>query len=358
MGAGSEGLTAAEKVAAAAAKADPRFQGVVAELLPDHGLAHAHYRLGETGALVRAPKQSQMDLAPADALAHEAACFQRAAPSGATPRLFGVISPEDHPPRGALIVEEITGRVAGAADMPALAKALAAIHASPAPHADASAPLLAAADPVLDVFSEIGAQAVFVNDADLGPKEKHQIGRGLAELGDVVAQPQRPPARLISFDAHPGNFLVRADGSAVLVDLEQARYASPTLDLAHASLYTSTTWDIATSFELSLDEIEAFYEAWLEAMTASGEVEAREVWGPWIAPMRLAMWLRSITWCAKWRVLSAGNADETAFERDMAAYKDNPEIAAHVRDRVDAYLSIDVIAQVRQEIALLAGRFG
>lgn len=111
MGAGSEGLAAAKKVAAAAAKVDPRFQGVVAELLPDHGLAHAHYRLGETGALVRAPKQSQMDLAPADALAYEAACFQRAAPSGATPRLFGVISPEDHPPRGALIVEEITGRV-------------------------------------------------------------------------------------------------------------------------------------------------------------------------------------------------------------------------------------------------------
>lgn len=353
MGAGSEDLAAAETVAAAAAKADPRFQGVAAELLPARGHTHARFRLGDTGALVRAPMRIQ-----SDALALEAACYERAGPSGATPRLLGVIAPEDLPPCGALIVEDIAGRAASAPDMLAVAKALAAVHAMPPAPADARPPLLSAEDPLLDIFSEIGTQAVFINEADLGPKEKFQIGRGLAELGDVVSQPGRPPARLICFDAHPGRFVMRADGTAALLDLEKARYAAPTLDLGHASLHTSTTWDENMSFDLSFDDVEAFYEAWLEAMAAAGEADAREVWSPWIAPMRLAMWLRTITWCAKWRVLSAAAADGAALEQDMAAYASDPSLAAHVNDRVDTYLCIDVIAQVRQEIALLAGRFG
>ena len=102
------------------------------EPMPDKGLAHWHFRLPGTGWLARVPKQSQMDL-PAEAnLAYQSACFVRAAPSGHTPKLLGVLSPSAHLPRGALLVEEIVGRPARLpADLPAIMEALAAIHALP-----------------------------------------------------------------------------------------------------------------------------------------------------------------------------------------------------------------------------------
>ena len=80
--------------------------------MADKGLAHWHFRLPGTGWIARVPKQSQMNL-PAEAnLAYQSACFVRAAPSGHTPKLLGVLSPSEHLPRGALLVEEIVGRPA------------------------------------------------------------------------------------------------------------------------------------------------------------------------------------------------------------------------------------------------------
>ena len=61
--------------------------------LADAGLAHAHLRLVGTGVLARVPKQSQLDLPAAANLAYQAACFERAAPSGHVPRLHGVLAP-------------------------------------------------------------------------------------------------------------------------------------------------------------------------------------------------------------------------------------------------------------------------
>ena len=37
--------------------------------------------------------------------------------------------------------------------------------------------------------------------------------------------------------------MIEAAGRAVFVDLEKALYGSPAVDLAHASIYTSTMWD-------------------------------------------------------------------------------------------------------------------
>ena len=41
--------------------------------------------------------------------------------------------------------------------------------------------------------------------------------------------------------------MMRVDGCAVLVDLEKCRYSYAQPDLAHATRYTSTTWDAASS---------------------------------------------------------------------------------------------------------------
>ena len=70
----------------------------------------------------------------------------------------------------------------------------------------------------------------------------------------------------MAFDGHPGNFVVRADGGAVLVDLEKCRYSYPGLDLAHATLYTSTTWDVATHAVLTHDQVAEAYRQWADAV--------------------------------------------------------------------------------------------
>jgi hypothetical protein len=92
--------------------------------------------------MARIPKQSQMDLAPAANLVHQAAGLERAARSGHTPALLGVLPPSAALPRGALIVEAISGRAARwPHDMTAIMTALARIHRLPLPAQDARAPL-------------------------------------------------------------------------------------------------------------------------------------------------------------------------------------------------------------------------
>ena len=124
--------------------------------LPDKGLAHDHVRLQGTAWLARIPKQSQLGLAARDNLDYQRACFERAAASAHTPALHGVLPPSEQLPRGALLVQAIEGRPARLPhDLPALAAALAAMHALPLPEAAARAPLLNAADPLRALAHEI-----------------------------------------------------------------------------------------------------------------------------------------------------------------------------------------------------------
>jgi len=320
------------------------------EALPDAGLAHAHLRLAGTGLLARIPKQSQMDLAAQANLAYQAACFDRAAASGHTPRLHGVLAPSPSLPRGALLVEEIVGRPARLPhDLPLLARALAAIHALPVPPPAARAPLLDPADPLALLRAEIDRQAAHLVGARLQPRSSAAIARTRAAFAACCARPDRPPRRLIAFDAHPGNFIIRAsDGAAVLVDLEKARYSHPPLDLAHATLYTSTTWDRASSAVLDADQVLDFYRDWL---AHGGDALA---WQGWLVPLRAAMWLWSVTWCAKWRVQSAAAARPDADGEDWSGERSESGLIAHVRDRVDDYLSPQGVERVVDELDRLA----
>lgn len=312
------------------------------ESLPDKGLAHDHVRLVGTGLLARVPKQSQMNLAAADNLAYQRACFERAAPGGHTPRLFGSLPPSSGLPRGALLVEEIDGRAARLSqDLTAIAQAMAAWHRLPLPASDRLAPLLHAADPMRSLLQEIEQQALHLQAAGLAPEVLRRIESGLQGLRLRCEQVDRPTRTLIAFDGHPGNFLVRADGSAVLVDLEKCRYAYPSLDLAHATLYTSTTWDVATHAVLTDGDVLGFYAAWGRAVGPLAEA-AR----PWHAPLRRAMWLWSVTWCAKWRVLSHRERKLGADGEDWSAERSEAALVAHVRDRVDHYLSLPVVQRV------------
>lgn len=314
--------------------------------LPDKGLAHDHVRIGRSGWLARIPKQSQMGLSAERNLAYQRACFERAAPSGATPVLHGVLPPCSDLPRGALLVEEIEGACAQLPkDLPAIATALAALHALPMPAPVGQAPLLAAADPLADLLVEINGQAQHLAAARLSPVAANAVADGLRKLAILCQQPQRPPRHLIAFDGHPGNFIVRPGGAAVLVDLEKCRYSYPGLDLAHATLYTSTTWDVDSHAVLSEAEIVGAYATWEGVMGGAAD-QARG----WHAALRGAMWLWSVTWCAKWRVLSTERVARTGDGEDWSAERSDALLVDHVRERVDHYLSAPVVQRVAQEL--------
>lgn len=320
------------------------------EALPDKGLAHAHVRLVGTGALARIPKQSQVGLAPEANLRHQAACFERAAPGGHTPRLLGTLRVSDELPRGALLVEEITGRSAVLpADLSAIAAALGALHALPVPPQGERAPLASPADPLQSLLEEVDAQAAHVAQARLEPAVLQLLEQEMLAFRRCVTGASRPMVSLISFDAHPGNFIVRADGDAVLVDLEKCRYGYPGLDLAHATLYTSTTWDVAVHADLTLPQVFDFYRAWESKVGPAIAADARA----WHVPLRRAMWLWSITWCCKWRVLSDRPPQSAQVGEDWSTEHSDEELVTHVRNRVDHYLSPPGIRRVHDELRAL-----
>ena len=66
------------------------------------------------------------------------------------------------------------------------------------------------------------------------------------------------------------------------------------------------------------------------------------------------MWLWSITWCAKWRVASTAGSPGAATGEDWSARLSAPALIAHVRGRVDHYLSTAIVEQVLGEIDALA----
>ena len=337
------------RLRAALSACDHRWRDVLLEPLTDKGLAHHHVRLVGTGALARIPKQSQLGLGAAANLAYQRACFERACVSGFTPRLEGVLPPSTHLPRGALLVQEIVGRsVSLPADLQSMARTLASVHALALPPASSRQPLLDAVDPLTAMADEITEQAAHVSKVSLDTEVALTLSRELARLCRLCSAAERPERRLIAFDAHPGNFIVDGQASAVLVDLEKCRYSYPGLDLAHATLYTSTTWDVGTQASLRVRELLEFYAAW---SAAAGPLGAGAQ--AWHLPLRRAMWLWSISWCVKWQALSSLPAKVTVDGEDLAAEVSDAALIAHVRERVDHYLSPGVVGQVLEEFDAL-----
>ena len=322
------------------------------ERLRDKGLAHDHVRLVGTGALARIPKQSQLQLGAIDNLAYQATCFERASAAGHAPRLLGLLAPSEHLPRGALLVEEIVGRSAVLPDdLGAIMRALAALHSLAVPRNSERAPILDAADPLQALLDEIAAQAGHLPAAGVEAAVRLRVETELARLHVTCARCDRPPRHLIAFDGHPGNFMVRADGRAVLVDLEKCRYSYPGLDLAHATLYTSTTWDLDTHAVLDLPTVLQAYSCWTDAMDPVAAGAALQ----WHVHLRRAMWLWSITWCAKWRAVSGAAARVSADGEDWSAERSHAGLVAHVRNRVDHYLSRGVVEKALDEFDALDG---
>jgi hypothetical protein len=322
------------------------------DLLPlvQTGLAHDHIRVRGRDVLLRVPKQSQLGLSATDNLTYQASCFERAAPGRHVPGLHAVLLPDETVPLGALLVDEIPGRPPVLPDdLPAIMRALASLHALPVPPQPGRSPLRDHADPVGETLHEVGLQAAFLNAADLAGDARRAIDDELAWAAEFQLVKARPPVTLISFDAHPGNFLILPSGTAVLVDLEKARYGAAGFDLAHATLYTSTTWDVAVNAVLETAATADAYAHWLESIPPALADASR----PWLLPLRRIMWLWSVTWCAKWRVQSRGAAKEEKHvaesAEDWSADISDRALIDHVAERVADYLDPGTIAAIRSE---------
>ena len=316
------------------------------------GLAHDHVAILGQGQLLRVPKQSQFALSATDNLAYQAACFERVAASGHGPRLYGVIDPAPRVPMGALIVAYIDGRAPHLPDdLPALAQAMAAVHSLPLPPAAARAPLANHEDPVGGAMAEIEAQARLLDEAELPGAARAEIMDELSWARDFQSQADTrdQPVTLVLTDTHPGNFLIEASGRAVIVDLEKALYGSPATDLAHATIYSSTTWDPDTWADLSPAQVAGFYRDYLRRAAP----ELAEILRPWLIPLRRITMLRAITWCAKWQVLHrrAGlrGKETAASTEDWSAENSDPALIAHVAGRVADYLSPATLRRMRAE---------
>lgn len=315
--------------------------------LPQKGIAHRHYHLGGTdGWLARVPKLSQFALAAGDNLTYQAACFARAAASGHTPRLHHVLPPSAALPMGALVIDAIAGEaLKPTRDMAAVAVCLAQVHGLPMPAPPARPPLADHSDPVAGTMAFIEDQARHIDAAVPMPEVRRALAEELAwarRFADRVAGQAQPRALVLS-DTHPGNFLRAADGKAWFVDLEKALYGAPAVDLAHASLFTSTTWDIAAHGVLDRDAVMAFYGAYLAAVPAERAAALR----PWLNDMRRLTWLRTTTWSCKWAATRSaaaanGDADETA---DVA----ERTLRAHIAERLRNFTAPATVARCRAE---------
>lgn len=303
------------------------------EYLPSKGLAHDHVRIRGEGMLVRIPRWSQLGLDPGTNLTHQAACFQRAGLSGHVPACRHRLPPDANLPMGGLVVDEVVGRPPRLPeDLPAIATALAALHALPLPAPEDRPPLASPLDPLAATRALVKAQAPWFRRARLAESVLRILDTEQGRLDDC---PASAPLTLIGTDTHPGNFLLDAAGKAWLVDLEKAQYAHPALDLAHAILYTSTTWDPECGRPIDRRDEVIFLRAWAAEVSPACRQAVRRVW-PWV---RRLVWLRSLTWMARWRV-----------EGETLGGQLPPSLIRHVAARIADFFDPDTLEQVRDSL--------
>jgi len=303
------------------------------------GVNHDHYRVSRRGLVLRVPRATPWSGDAAAQLASEAAAFERAAPSRATPQLAAVLRSTPGLPRGALLVEEIVGRVPRLPqDLPVLAEALARLHSLPIPPPSRRPPLPNHGErgPMVETLDFIGRQREFIPTVPLAAATRDALNDEFAwaQRFAVGLDEESQPLALVGTDTHPGNFVVREDGAAVLVDLERVCYGSPEIDLAHTTLYTSTTWDLEVQAVLERADVEAFYRHYLRTIGTERGAALR----PLLLPARRLTWLRTMMWAVRWRAL----AEQNGLALD-------PRLAEHIHRRLDDFFAPATVARVRAE---------
>ncbi|MBI1246027.1 MAG: hypothetical protein GC202_13575 [Alphaproteobacteria bacterium] len=300
------------------------------------GLAHVHFRVRDGRAIVRVPVSTYGTLDPAQSLAREAECFARAQLSDATPRLLGVLPVSAELPYGALVVDDIPGAAPRLpAELPTMATALAAIHKLKLPPPEQRAPIDTPADPLGDVVAVIDANLKLVDRANLDPKVKLALGHEIAWARDFAQTNAKKVASmtraLCVVDAHPGNFVAAPGARAYAVDLEKCVYGLPGLDVVHAIILPSTSWDPDCAATLDSGQIDGFFRLWANRI---GDPIARET-AAILRPFRRLVWLRTTSVFLRFKVEGQHKALD-------------PRPADHAQRAIDAALDPATIAAQRK----------
>ncbi len=313
------------------------------EKLPATGTAHGHVRLRD-GRLARIAYAHEGDPTAAARLHQQAEAFRWLEPAGCTPRLHEVIEPREGLPGGALIVDFIQGHAPRLPDeLDAMAESLAAIHALPLPPATSAIPRQK--DPVAETLEGIGLNATrFLDKAVPDPDAQAEIRDELRAVRGLASDLGPQPLTIALADTHPGNFIVDGRGTAWFVDLEKVHVGSPAIDLAHATLPTSTLWHPDVGKRLTRSEVQGFYDDYLALLPR----EKAAALAPWLMPMRRLTWLRTTLFMARWRV-------ETRAPRDPSnagQWSDSglePRMKRHIDVRIDQCFSVEMIRAIRSE---------
>ena len=316
----------------------PAAHGQALSILTTKGISHDHWRIGDSGLVLRIPRMSQWGMAPDQQLIYEATAFQRAAASGHCPTLKEIVPVGEALARGGLIVDLIDGRPPHLPDdLDAIADALVAIHQLPVPHPDNQPPLQSHNEPVAATLRVIEEQAAYLPDAILSADARAMIDDELAWARDIAAQGEPNIVLcLVGTDTHPGNFLIDRDGKAWFVDLEKALYGVAPIDLAHATLAVATGWDPDCAARLTTQQTGAFYRHYLGGI---GPARADQL-KPWLLPLRRLTWLRTMTWFARWQ--AAWQGGDHPASRDAA-------MTEHIATHIAASFEADAIARARTD---------
>lgn len=333
----------------AALRERPRFAALTAvdlDPLPNTGTAHGHVAL-PGGLLARIAYAHDGDPGAAARLAVQAEAFRHLAPAGRTPRLHDLLPPRPGLPGGALVVDRVEGRAPRLpGDLAAMADTLARLHALPLPPPGSPIPRMA--DPLRETLAAIALNADrFLDRAVADADARAAIRAELAAMQAFAATaPTDQPTGIALADTHPGNFLVDRAGIAWFLDLEKVHVGSPAIDLAHATLPTSTLWHPDVGTVLSPAEVAGFVDAYRAAV---GPARAAAL-GPWLLPMRRLTWLRTTLFMARWRVQTRGPRDPA----DPGQWSDaglDPAMRAHIDRCIDRCFSVDTIEAIRADWA-------
>ena len=313
--------------------------------LPATGTAHGHVRL-PGGLIARVAYAHEGDPAAAARMATQAEAFRHLAPAGRTPRLHDIVEPRAGLPGGALIVDRIDGRAPRLpAELGAMADTLARLHSLPLP--GEGSPIPRQRDPFRETLDAVGQNAArFLDRAVPDAAARAEIADELDLMRGLASEIARrdQPLTVALADTHPGNFIVDRAGIAWFVDLEKVHVGSPAIDLAHATLATSTLWHPDVGKVLSADEARGFYALYLEKV---GPRQAAAL-KPWLLPMRRLTWLRTTLFMARWRVQTRAPRDPA----DPAQWSDaglDPAMKAHIDARIDQCFRCETIRSIRAE---------
>lgn len=315
------------------------------ETLPATGTAHGHVRLAN-GLLARIAYAHDGDPAAAARLSTQAEAFRHLGPAGRTPKLHDIVEPQPGLPGGALIVDFVEGRPPRLPDdLPALADTLVRLHSLPLPAASSLIPRQK--NPFLETLEAVELNAMrFLDKAvpDSGARaeiaEELRLMRGIA----LAFAQRKQPLSIALADTHPGNFIVDSGGLTWFVDLEKVHVGSPAIDLAHATLATSTLWHPDIGKQLSREEVQRFYDLYLDKV---GKKRAAEL-QPWLLPMRRLTWLRTTLFMARWRVQTRSPRDPS----DPGQWSDaglDLRMKAHIDSGIDRCFDRDFVRAVRAE---------